>query len=235
MGDSNCQTFFDSGANAHLIDGQLARSEGLQLISSKAIALGVIGGGSIKTEYGSFRFNLGPREDGKYHEITAVGMDNVTSGFGEYDLEKVIQEYKETASDSESEFTLPQSVGGTKVHLLLGIKNTRIQPTLLKVLPYGVGVYLSPFKDIWGSRIIFAGPNKVFTKANREQLRDSNHTMYTCELGKKLESPTEELRSREIRFDSIGRIKTSLTTLLQLKMIFFRKWDLSLGLNWRNW
>ena len=235
MGDSNCQTFFDSGANAHLIDGQLARSEGLQLISSKAIALGVIGGGSIKTEYGSFRFNLGPGEDGKYHEITAVGMDNVTSGFGEYDLEKVIQEYKETASDSESEFTLPQSVGGTKVHLLLGIKNTRIQPTLLKVLPYGLGVYLSPFKDIWGSRIIFAGPNKVFTKANREQSRDSNHVVYTCEFGKEVERPDEELRSREIRFDSIGRIKTSLTTLLQFKMIFFRKWDLSLGLNWRNW
>ena len=43
----------------------------------------------------------------------------------------------------------------------------RIQPTLLKVLPSGVGVYLSPFKDVWGSRIIFAGPNKVFTKQTR--------------------------------------------------------------------
>ena len=75
-------------------------------------------------------------------------MDNLTSGFGEYDLEKVIQEYKETASDSESEFTVPQSFGGTKVHLLLGIKNTRIQPTLLKVLPSGVGVYPSHFKDV---------------------------------------------------------------------------------------
>ena len=54
MGDSNCQTFFDSGANAHLIDGQLARSEGLQLISSKAIALGVIGGGSIRMSMEAF-------------------------------------------------------------------------------------------------------------------------------------------------------------------------------------
>ena len=94
VGDSNCLTFFDTGVNTHLIDRQLARSEELQLISSKAIALRVIGGGSIKTEYGSFRFNLGPGEDGKYHEITAVGMDNATSGFGEYDLKKVIQEYK---------------------------------------------------------------------------------------------------------------------------------------------
>ena len=75
-------------------------------------------------------------------------MDNVTSGFGEYNLEEVIQENKETASSNESEFVLPQSVGGTKVYSLLGIKNTKIQLTLLKVLPSGVGVYLSPFKDI---------------------------------------------------------------------------------------
>ena len=80
VGDSNCLTFFDSEANAHLIDGQLARREELQLISSKPIALEVIGGGSIRTEYGSFWFNLGPGEDGKYHEITAVGMKNVTAG-----------------------------------------------------------------------------------------------------------------------------------------------------------
>ena len=54
----------------------------------------------IRTEYGSFRFHLGPGEEGKYHKITAVGMDNVTSGFGEYNLE-VIKEYKEYATSIE--------------------------------------------------------------------------------------------------------------------------------------
>ena len=60
VGGSNCLTFFDSLANAYLIDGHLARQDELQFISSKFIALGVIGGGSIKTKYGSFWFNLGP-------------------------------------------------------------------------------------------------------------------------------------------------------------------------------
>ena len=176
----------DSGANTHLIDGQLARQEEFQLILSKAITLGVIGGASIKTEYGSFWFNLGLREDGKYHEITAVGMENVTSGCGEYNLEEVIKEYRESASSIELEHALPETVGGTKVHFLLGIKITRIQPTLLRVLPSGVGVYLSPFKDVWGSRIIFSGPNKVFTKTNKEQLRDSNHAVYKFETSESL-------------------------------------------------
>ena len=66
--------------------------EELQLISNKAISLGVIGGVCIRTEYGSFHFNLGPVEDGKYHEITAVGMDDVNSVFREYNLEEVIRE-----------------------------------------------------------------------------------------------------------------------------------------------
>ena len=91
VGDLNCLPFFESGANTHLIDGQLARLEELQLISNKAVALGVKGGGSIRTEYGSFQFNLGPGEDGKYHKITAVGMDRVTSGFGEYNLDRSLR------------------------------------------------------------------------------------------------------------------------------------------------
>ena len=115
------------------------------------------------TEYGNFRFNLGPGEDKKYHKITAVGMRNVTAGFGKYNLEEIGQEFRVTVNPTEMDYILPETVGGTKVHLLLVIKNTRIQPVLIRVLPSGVGVYASLFKDVWDSRIIFAGPNKVFT------------------------------------------------------------------------
>ena len=80
--NSVCLTFLYSGANAYLIDGQMAEKEKFQLISSNSTALGVIGGGSVVMEYGNFRFNLGPGDDKMYHEITAVGMRNVTAGFG---------------------------------------------------------------------------------------------------------------------------------------------------------
>ena len=96
-----------------------------------------------------------------------------------HNLKEIAQEFRDSSSPTEMEYILPETVGGTKVHLLLGIKNTRIQPTLLWVLPSGVGVYLSSFKDVWGSRIIFASPNKVFTQANKEQLRDWNHAVYS--------------------------------------------------------
>ena len=93
-------------------------------------------------------------------------MDDVTGGFGTYDQTEICQEYLDQAEDKEKVHALPEKVGGSKVHLLLGIKNTNLDPVLIKVLPSRVAVYLSPFKDIYGSRLIFAGPHKSFTKGN---------------------------------------------------------------------
>ena len=83
IGNRDCLTFFDSRANAHLMNGQLAIQEKLQLMSSKPKALEVIGGGSIMTEYGNFRFNLGPGENKKFHKITAVGLRKITAIYPE--------------------------------------------------------------------------------------------------------------------------------------------------------
>ena len=106
-------------------------------------------------------------------------MRNGTAGFEMYELEEIGQEFKSTADLTEKSYILPKTVGGTKGHLLLGVKNTCIQPVLIRVLPCGVGVYLSPFKDVWGSRIIFAGLSKVYTQANKDQQREWNDTVYS--------------------------------------------------------
>ena len=59
-------------------------------------------------------------------------MNELTTEFHKYDLEEINLEYLKHASDSEKENVLPKTVGGSKVHLLLGIKNTKIQPVLSK-------------------------------------------------------------------------------------------------------
>ena len=161
------------------------------------------------TEYGGFWFNLRPGEDRKYHEITTVEMKNVMTGFRKYNLKDEGQECKATASPTEMEYVLPETVGGTRVHLLLGIKNTRIQPVLIRVLPSGVGVYLSPFRDVWGSRIIFAGPSKIFTQTNRDQQRESNHAVYSLKSRVHLVKSIDCVNKRKVRFDSKLKMKTS--------------------------
>ena len=62
---------------------------------------------------------------------------------------------------------LPPKVGGSKVHLLIGIKNAKLTPILERVLDSGVAVFSSPFTDIFGSNKIFAGPHKCFTSGNK--------------------------------------------------------------------
>ena len=121
-------------------------------------------------------------------------MDDVTGGFGSYDLSEICQEYKYQAEDEDKDEVLPEKVGGSKVHLLLGIKNTNLDPVLIKVLPSGIAVYMSPFKDIFGSRLIFAGPHKSFTKADNGKKSEMSNAVFLIreKIYEDLEMITEE-------------------------------------------
>ena len=64
IGGTNHLIFFDRGANAHLVQGKMAVAAGFEITSSRPTSLTVVGGGSLKTEYGNYRFNLGPGAGG---------------------------------------------------------------------------------------------------------------------------------------------------------------------------
>ena len=164
IGGSDVLVFFNRGANMHIIDGSLAEKEGLQQVSNSSTSLTVVGGDKVNSDHGTFRFNLGPGDNEEFHEIECIGMSDVTAGFGSYDLSEISGEYRDQAEPAEKDIILPERVGGSKVQLLLGIKNTKLDPVLVKILPSGVAVYQSLFKDVFGSRMIFAGPHKSFTK-----------------------------------------------------------------------
>ena len=178
IGDSEVLVFFDHGANIHIIDGSLAEKEGLQRVSDNPTCLTVVGGNKVKSNHGTYRFNLGPGDNGEFHEVVCVGMSDVTAGFGLYDLSKIAEEYKSQAKGAEKDVILPERVGGSRVHLLLGIKNTNLDPVLIKVLPTGNAVYLSPFKDIYGTRMIFAGPHKSFSKSDNELKMEMTNAVF---------------------------------------------------------
>ena len=55
--------------NAHLVQGKMAVAAEFEITSSRPTSLTVVGGGNLKTEYGSYQFNLGPGAGGEYHEI----------------------------------------------------------------------------------------------------------------------------------------------------------------------
>ena len=106
----------------------MAVAAGFEVTSSRPTSLTVVGGGNLKTEHGSYRFNLGPGAGGEYHEISCVGMDSVTSRFNKYDLSDICAEFTSLSDPNQFVPPLPKYVGVSKVHLLLGIKNTNLDP-----------------------------------------------------------------------------------------------------------
>ena len=91
----------------------------------------------------------------------------------------------------------------------LRVKNTHIQSVLIRVLPSGVGVYLSPFKDVGGSRVIFVGPSNIFTQANKDQQRESNYAVYSLHNSDILGGSVNCRVGGDDRFDSNSKMKTS--------------------------
>jgi len=71
IGDTEALVFFDRGANIHIRDGSLAEKEGLQKVSSSPTSLTVVGGNKVRSNHGTFRFNLGLGGKGEFHKVVA--------------------------------------------------------------------------------------------------------------------------------------------------------------------
>ena len=89
----------------------MAVAAGFEITSSRPTSLTVAGEGRLKSEYGSFRFNLGPGAGGEYHKISCVGMDLVTSKFNKYDLSDICSEYISRSDPNHPVPPLPKYVG----------------------------------------------------------------------------------------------------------------------------
>ena len=68
---------------------------------------------------------------------------------------------------------------------------------------------MSSFKDVWGSIIKFAGLSKVFTQANKDQQRESNHVIYSLHNPDILGDSVDCMVEGGFRFDSKSKMKTS--------------------------
>lgn len=167
IGGSLVLGFYDKGANVNMIEGELAEREGLQVISDRPTTIKVAGSNTVVTEYGKYRFRLGPTAGGKFHEITAQGIDNVTTEFSRYPLSEVNSELRSIPGMEDR--PLPEYIGGSRVQLLLGITDPELDPVRIFNLPSGLGVYQSVFTDIFGSSICYGGPHRVFSQATINQ------------------------------------------------------------------
>ena len=166
IGNRDLLIFFDNGANQHLVNGEIAEELMFEVISQKPINVGVAGGGSVSTQYGSYAVGIGPDDDGYYHRIQAQGITNVTGPFDRINLSEINNEVRNCDEYDLRGERLPEYVAGTEAHMIVSLKKIDLQPTLLFTLDSGLGVYRSPFVDIFGSSIVYGGTHEVFTNNN---------------------------------------------------------------------
>ena len=127
--------------------------------------------------------------------MNCITMDSVTTRFKEYNLKEIGDEYKAVCGPDAKNVILPPKIGGSKVHLLIGIKNAKLSPVLERILDSGVAVYNSPFTNTFGSNKIFAGPHKCFTSGNNGL---KSHAVYhfskqISEARRQMDEDSEEL------------------------------------------
>ena len=165
IGDSKVLCFFDSGANIHMISGELAEREKIRVISQNPTVLKVVGGGEVVTDYGTYQLNISTNADSEYQSFICHGLTDVAGPFDKHSLEEINSELRASQEyKSLNGASLPQYVGGSRVDLLLGI-HAQALPVFLFKLPSGISVFKSPFTDIFGSRICFGGTHESFKKS----------------------------------------------------------------------
>jgi hypothetical protein len=156
-------TFFDTGANTHLVEGSLAENAGFTVLDDRCVSIGVVGGSKIWSEYGQYACVLGPDCNGQFHHIECQGLERITSFVPEFNLSKIMPQAASTFPNGNRLF-YPKVVGGDRVKLLLGIKSSSLVPKLHFSLPNGLGIYISSLIDIYGSNICYGGTHEVFTE-----------------------------------------------------------------------
>jgi len=167
-------TFYDSGSNTHLIDGNLAERAGFTVINDKCTRIGVVGGGDIWSEFGSYSCFLGPDTNHKYHEVECQGLARITSSFPKFDLMPIAKEAARIVPRGQ-DIHYPPSIGGDRVKLLIGVKSTSLAPVLRYSLPGGLGIYHSTLLDVHGSTVCYGGPHEAFTRGYAKAGMSANH------------------------------------------------------------
>lgn len=219
----DCLAFFDPGANQHLVDGGFAEKINLKVINPKSTPIGVAGGGRIWTEYGMYALMIGPTIDGKYHEIKCQGIKSITTEFPLYELAPISAEVRKTGK-LRSDIPLPKCIGGSRAHLLLGIKNTSLIPSMEFMLPCGLAVYMSQIKDKWNSRICYGGPHSLFTEVNSKLGGNFNHvTVFFSEMINKYRNSLYPILSGASELDFLDDSDLPICSLKEKSNVYTMK------------
>ena len=174
VGDEELLIFYDSGCQTASVSTRAAKLLNSENMREGPTNIAVASGKVLPIEGGDERFTL-PLSDGKTRAtITALCMDDVTSEFPVYDLQKaasdIDMEYRTFYPQGPALPATPDAIGGKQVDIMLGITYQRFFPQLVYMQGTGLSISQSQFMAPLGKGGVLAGPHSSW-----KHLRDSNH------------------------------------------------------------
>ena len=162
--------FFDTGCSAAAISTRAANILGTVNVRPGPTKLTVAGGGTITIDGGVDSFLLDLFKPRTKAEVEGLVMDEVTSPLN---LHLLSDAYKDICSTYEEEYgdldglpTVPESVGGGRVDLMVGILYPHLFPEKVFSLNCGLEIYKTPIRTLSGHHGVLGGPHSSWVKAN---------------------------------------------------------------------
>ena len=170
VNDRSLLLFYDSGCSGAALSDRAAVALESRLIRPGPTLLGVAGGKTIVIDRGDEQFCLPLANKKQAATITGLRMPEVTTPFPKWDISKAWDEIHAEfqlhfPGKSEALPTHPDSVGGTDVDLMIGIRYARHFPVLLYTLPSGLQLNKAVIAAADGHQLVLGGPHGAWCTA----------------------------------------------------------------------
>ena len=178
--------FFDTGCSAAAISEEAAKIIGSSNLRPGPTKLTVAGGGTITIRGGVDAFLLDLFKPRTKAELEGLVMPEVTSPLDLHSLSKayldICEAYEEELGDLEGLPTVPESVGGGRVDIMVGILYPHLFPEKVFSLNCGLEIYRTPIKTMSGHHGVLGGPHHSWAKANARADYLNPTTFLTAEM-----------------------------------------------------
>ena len=178
--------FYDSGCGGAALNDRAAKLLKSRVIRPGPTTLNVAGARSFKIDGGDESFTLA-LHDSKYKAtITGLHMDAITTKFP---LWKVSEAWPDILADirttQHSDMVLPNApkqLGGKQVDIMIGIRYLKYYPTMLFMLPSGLGIFKSQFKAPNNEILVLGGPHPAWSKCAETCSFVGPHSFFSAEF-----------------------------------------------------
>ena len=176
--------FYDSGCSVAAISERAAEALNSRNLVPGPTNLNVAGGQVVENRGGVDEFELELFGGEAKVQMRGLVMDTVTNPFAMYDLQEAYRDLCKAYGQGEGAAlpSVPATIGGSKVDVMVGIKYLAYYPELVFSLPSGLAIYESQLRSLCGNKGVIGGPHHSWRHAEERIEFMSSFAFLAAEL-----------------------------------------------------